>query len=1002
MWKYLGSISDKFLAFFVSASIGLGVIVFLLPVMLISISQIVEKGENQYTQLEVYRAQNTLQKEMDGLNQLIMDWSSWDETYEFVQNPDPMYIVNNLSDSTIPNLDIDVFLVLNSANKIVLARYFPPNLEAGKELPFSVSELLQTYPALLNQTDLVSGRQGLVLIDNLPMMVAARPILSSQVKGPPMGTLLFFRFLNTDEFDKIEKLTLRKISVFPAAALPTEITGLPIPSSLQDQTTTLVRDTEFSEGYHYLFDLNNQPVLILKVENPRILFAQGKTTSILFSTMLLLMAGLLSFGVYRITLILVDTRRIGRKYLERFQALVQQSSEAILLVNSDWQILEANPASMQLLNWQHDPAHPARLTDLLTFETELDASFLLQTVQNGRVIEEHGLRHDGQALDIELSPSQISDEETHAFSISLRDISARKQAEKVVRESEELFRTIFENATAGVCVTGLNGRFLRTNDKLCEIFGYSQEEIRQLFFNDVTYREDKEIGLNFLKQMLSGQLNNANFEKRYVHKSGQIIWALVSTGVVRKPGGEALYFVTYIQDITGRKQLEERLRHDAMHDPLTGLGNRNLLLDHLSQVNERKKRKPGLLFALLFLDFDRFKMLNDTLGHYAGDQLLIEASRRLEQGLRSSDHITRYSPPEILARIAGDEFVILLEDFQSVEEIQRIAERVEKLISSPYKISGIEVNLTASIGLVIPDQPYNNPEDMIRDADIAMYRAKLAGGAKVMCFNQEMHQSAMAKMQMETDLRQAVERGEFVVYFQPLYTFQNEQIFGFEALVRWNSPRYGFLTPGEFIPLSEETGLIAPIGYYVMEEACRQMQKWRKAIPTCADLILSVNLSSRQIMNGELVENVRAILEKTGFDPKGLWLEVTESTMVQMSTSVWTQLSELRAMGICIEIDDFGTGYSSLSYLQDLPIDGLKIDRSFIRELQGGGYQIVKTLIDLSHSMGLTAVAEGVETQSQYNFLRDLACDYAQGFLMSKPVDAGVVEELLKSRAAPG
>ena len=352
------------------------------------------------------------------------------------------------------------------------------------------------------------------------------------------------------------------------------------------------------------------------------------------------------------------------------------------------------------------------------------------------------------------------------------------------------------------------------------------------------------------------------------HDGQSLVLELVASQI---SDGENLAYSLNMHDVTEREKLLEQLRHDALYDSLTGLGNRALLRDHLRHVNERKKRNPHLLFALISLSFDHFKKVNDSFGHYTGDQLLVEAARRLEQSLRATDTIIRYHRSETVSRIAEDEFVILLEDLQAVDDVYKIVARVDQLMRSPFPVNETKVSLTPSFGLVIPEQPYGNPEDIHRDADIALYRAKQAGGAQVVCFNPEMHQNAIRRMALENDLRQAVEQREFVVYYQPIFNTINEQIAGFEALVRWNSHHRGLVMPGEFIPLAEETGLIVPIGYMVLEEACRQIQDWRQAHLLGPERVISVNFASRQIMSTDLVERVSAILDKTGLDPKQLW-----------------------------------------------------------------------------------------------------------------------------------
>jgi len=874
MWRLLNRISDTRLSLLVALMVSTGMLIIFLPVMLFSIYQIVFQGGNQFMQLEVGRSETILLHEIDNLDLALLDWASWDATYQYVQDQNPAYIDSNLPNSTFSNLKIDIFLVLNLSGEVIQAKFVDHHNQVETPLPFSVADLLENYPSILQPADLQTGQKGLVLINHQPMMLAARPILDSQGEGPARGTLVFFRQLDSHDLIDFSQLTMREIRVYGLDRLPNGVPLQPNAATVEDQIIVQTLNKDTTVGYMVLDDLNGQSVLVLEVKNPSILRTQGRITAEIISILFLMLALLLFGGVFFFSRSLIASRNASRRYLQRFQAVVQRSSEAILLVNPDGEIIEANPTSMALLNWIHDPEQLVNIKNLLTFQPELDASFLLESSQAGQAVEHQCLRHDGRSLVLELVASQISDGENLAFSLN-------------------------------------------------------------------------------------------------------------------------------IHDVTERKMLIEQLRHDALYDSLTGLGNRALLRDHLRHVNERKKRNPQLLFALISLSFDHFKKVNDSFGHHSGDQLLVETAQRLEQSIRATDTIVRYNPSETLSRIGEDEFVILLEDQQSIENIYKLIDRVAQVLRSPFHVNGTMVSLSPIFGLVVPEQPYDNPEDIHRDADIALYRARQGGGAQVVCFNPQMHENALRRIALENDLRQAIEQHEFVIYYQPIYNTIDEQIAGFEALVRWNSPQRGLVMPGEFIPIAEETGLIAPIGYMVLEEACQQIQAWRHAHLLGSEHIISVNLASQQIMNSDLVERVNAILDKTGFDPKHLWLEITESTMVEMTTPIWAQLNQLSELGIKIEIDDFGTGYSSLSYLHHLPVDGFKIDRSFIQDIQNGGQQIVKTLVELSHNLGLTTVAEGVETLAQHNYLKSVHCHFTQGYLFSKPLSATSVEALLQSRIEP-
>ncbi|MFB2973387.1 EAL domain-containing protein [Aerosakkonema sp. BLCC-F183] len=446
------------------------------------------------------------------------------------------------------------------------------------------------------------------------------------------------------------------------------------------------------------------------------------------------------------------------------------------------------------------------------------------------------------------------------------------------------------------------------------------------------------------------------------------------------------------REIAERKLLEKQLLHMALHDPLTGLPNRALFMERLKQAVIRAKQQPEYQFSVLFLDCDRFKIVNDSLGHLVGDELLTAIASRLKLSL---------SPVDTLARLGGDEFTLLLEEIKDITSVTQIAERILWELSRPFYLDKREVFITASIGIVLGNATYDQPEHLLRDADTAMYRAKASGKARYHVFNPAMHQEALQLLQLETDLRRAIERQEFVVYYQPIVSLCEGKISGFEALVRWQHPTRGFVSPAEFIPVAEETGLITFIGTWVMREACQQLRIWQEQKLSEESLTMSVNLSVREFSQPNLIELIDDTLKKTQLSPQSLKLEITESAIMEKDGSVTAILQQLRNRQIQLSIDDFGTGYSSLSYLNRLPVDTLKIDRSFINPIDKNSESLglVPAIITIAHSLGMSAIAEGVETQQQLAKLRTLNCGFGQGYLFSKPLGSKLAADLLA--AAP-
>ncbi len=569
----------------------------------------------------------------------------------------------------------------------------------------------------------------------------------------------------------------------------------------------------------------------------------------------------------------------------------------------------------------------------------------------------------------------------------------RKRMDEEIKRSEERFRTLVETTSDWVWEVDGKGVYTYASPKVRDILGYEPEEILgKTPFDLMTSEEAKRVAEKFghiaaAKKPFS-MLANTN-----IHRDGREVVIETSGVPVLDDEGNLLGYRGIDRDITERSVLYERLKHAALNDALTDLPNRALFLERLKGSVERAKRHRDYLFAVLFLDLDRFKNVNDSLGHLFGDQLLLGVTERLKKCVR---------PYDTIARHGGDEFAILMEDIRGGRDAIRIAERIQKELTAPFNLDGHEVFATASIGIVLSRPGYGQPEDLLRDADTAMYQAKASGRGCHVIFDEVMHARATAYLQMENDLRQAIEKKELLLHYQPIVSVDDGRIAGFEALVRWRPVSGELIPPAEFIPLAEETGLIKPIGAWIFHEACRQMRAWHRRFPANPPLSVSINLSSRQFAP-ELTGLVREVLEETGLDPESLRIEITESIIMEKPSAAAALILQLRKMNVKVHLDDFGTGYSSLSYLHRFPIDALKIDRSFVNVMSTdeGAMEITKSVIALAHSLRKRVIAEGVETAGQLEELRRLRCDYYQGYLFSKPLDREAAESLLGGMSRP-
>lgn len=571
------------------------------------------------------------------------------------------------------------------------------------------------------------------------------------------------------------------------------------------------------------------------------------------------------------------------------------------------------------------------------------------------------------------------------------EIAERKQTEEALRQSEERYALAARAANDGLWDWNLQTGQIYFSPRWKAMLGFAEEESlaqRSAWF-DLVHAYDRPQLEAKLNAYLAGNTPHFDSEYRMQHRDGSWRWMLSRGMALLDPNGKAERLAGSQSDITARKIAEEQLTHDAFHDALTHLPNRALFKNRLQQAIQTVQARQDHLFAVLFLDLDRFKTINDSLGHLAGDQLLVAVGKRLLGFVRPSDTV---------ARLGGDEFAILLPEINSSLDAIHIAERIQNDLPQPFTIGGQEVFSTASVGVALSSSGHQGPEQFLREADLAMYHAKANGKARYEIYDAEMHEKTVDQLRLETDLRKALERKEFELYYQPILALDENRVTGFEALLRWQHPLRGLLCPGEFLAIAEETGLITAMGQWALQEGCRQLSLWQHQLPEAELLTLNLNFSSKEF-TPLLLQQVKNVQQEFDLVPYSLRLEITESTIMGNPDTTAALLTQLKAAGVGLQIDDFGTGYSSLSYLHQFPIDALKIDHSFVSNMltDRDHLEIIKTIVSLAHSLGMVVIAEGVETLEEYQLLQALGCEYAQGYYISPPLAAPAARDFLLS-----
>lgn len=881
-----------------------------------------ERLEQETLERNLDRTLLALEQVTQDLHEKSSDWAFWDDAYTFLGDRNTRFIKANLQAESLKNLRLDVILFADTRGRLFYAKTIPrvPGL-APPDSGRLIRNLELTAFAQKKQND--KEFYGVLIENATPLLVTARPILKSDRSGPPRGWCVFARYLDVAEVQSLAKRTRLDVSLI-ALTNPDADTAAILGQLQARQTTHTLLPSHHVAGYRLLYDTKHQPIRIVRIVQPRSIYQHG-VQSVRYLMRLLLLSALAFGGMMLLVLEYFILSRISRLSGQVERIGTQGDTESRVFLPGRDEI--------------------ARLAEKINV-------MLQQLAEHARV--------------------RASAERLRLHNALLANDVLERTRELEAKNSElKQMNAVLEYAVEGIARMDAAGHYLAVNKAFADILGYAPESLIGMHWLEHSVPSERaRLERAWEEMLLNGKVE---LETRCKHQDGSAFHTAVT--LIAAQASEERY--CFLKDITERKELEDRISHQAFHDPLTGLPNRAHFLDRVERSLECAVREQRTI-GVLFIDLDNFKFINDSMGHEEGDRLLIEVAQRLSESVRSED---------LVARLGGDEFTILLESLRQPEDAVMVAERILERMRMPVRLSQQEIFVTPSIGIALSSETCFQRDDLLRDADTAMYEAKANGKAGYVLFDPGMNTHAMERVEMETALRRALENQEFRVYYQALVNLDDGAICGAEALVRWEHPKLGLVSPAKFIPLAEETGLIVPLGAWVLEEACLQAKRWREEGGE-RSFVISVNLSARQLQQQDIVNQIAGTLERTGLNPHCLKLEITESLMLVDTEGIIQKMHALKAMGIQLAMDDFGTGYSSLSYLQRLPLDTVKIDRSLVTHV-GSDVKtaaIVLSVIRMCRALNLSVICEGIETAEQVAQLQALGCDQAQGYFFSRPV----------------
>ncbi len=1011
----------------------------LLPLIAVPVRTILLDSYNRLEQQQMLtdlaRAQNALNRQLDGLANSVRDYAFSDGIYAYTTNHNSTYIQTVVTNADINNFRLNVLAIYDRSGNLLYGSGFDYTNSRQEPLPAYFSDSARQTDPLLSHEDLPRPNNTIVNLPSGPMLVASLPILTDRQTGPYQGSFVVGRYLTADTLTDLRDTTQLDVTL----TAPSTGVNASAPAS-----APLIRDVDPNVvGSTAVRDLEGNPVLVLSVTSPRTIFRQGVSTVfyLALASLVIVVAFAVLFIILLERVIIARMRRLTARVAEigadndpsarisvegvdeiarlgisinrsldslersgrskreteaRYLAVVDQTAESIFVIDPDTGFfLESNSAFRELLGYTKEDMARLTIYDVVAVDGVVVDRYIRRVLSELRpqVTERQYLCKDGKTVRVEEYSSTLRRDGRKVLSFMARDLSGTlRTGEKTRRQSEERFRAMVQNAADVITIVNPDGTIRYQSPSIERMLGFKTSRLIGMSIFDNLHDEDVSQMQRMVAEVIErpGTAKRATLRIQHADRSWRFV-EIIATNHLRdlNVGG----IILNMRDVTERKVLEEQLMHQAFHDPLTGLPNRTYFLERLKTALDMSGKNQSLL-AVMFVDLDNFKVINDSLGHHAGDLLLAEAARTIREAVR---------PLDTVARFGGDEFTLLLEDLEDVEAAVGIAERIQHALHEPLLIENHEISVACSVGIAFSDPSIPNtdldPEELVRNADIAVYRAKADGKARITLFDREMNRYALHRLETEIELRRAIERNELVVYYQPLLDLLTGAVLEVEALVRWQHPLRGLVSPLEFIPLAEETSLIIPLGKWVLEEACMQAQAWKGLGKGAAGLVVCVNVSARQFRQNGLVEDIAHALEISGLPPGDLKLEITETVGMEDPAQSLATLRELKALGVKLALDDFGMGYSSLSYLKHFPVDSIKLDRSFISGL-GNNRQdtaVVYAAVSFAKALHLTITAEGIENNAQVEQLRALGCELGQGFLFSKPLPSWEMAEYLIS-----